>query len=162
MDQMKERIVELRTGGLAAVSVNTYLRHVKSYYLWQGKEFTLKPLKEEQKLLATLSPEQIGRIVSGKPAGRNETRVRMIALTALDTGMRIQEVLNLRRTDVDFDNLVFRVHGKGPDVRFLTVNRRKGSLRRATFSYHGGQTPPRLPVRRSFRILYLWPPASYI
>jgi hypothetical protein len=48
MDQIKARIIELRSGGLSAVSVNTYLRHVKSYYLWQGKEFALKPLKEEQ------------------------------------------------------------------------------------------------------------------
>ena len=61
----------------------------------------LPKLKEQQKILITFSTDQVQRIVNGKPVGRNESRARMLALTALDTGMRIQELLNLRRKDVD-------------------------------------------------------------
>jgi hypothetical protein len=50
IEQVKARIVELRKKNLSPVTVNTYVRHVKSLYLWQGKEFNLKPLKEEQKI----------------------------------------------------------------------------------------------------------------
>ena len=46
----------------------------------------------------------------------------MVALTALDTGMRIQELLDLRRSDADFDNLLFRVHGKGNKQRLVPMS----------------------------------------
>ena len=59
IEQVKARIVELRKKGLSPVTVNTYVRHVKAFYLWQGREFKLKPLLEEQKILPTLSPEQL-------------------------------------------------------------------------------------------------------
>jgi site-specific recombinase XerD len=58
----------------------------------------------------------------------------MAALTALDTGMRIQELLNLRRQDVDFDNLVFRVNGKGNKQRLVPMSI---ELRKLLFRYLG-------------------------
>lgn len=36
--------------------------------------------------------------------------------------MRIQELLNLKRSDVDFDNLCFRVNGKGNKQRLVPMS----------------------------------------
>jgi hypothetical protein len=36
-DQIKQRIVELPNRGVKPISVNTYLRCIKAYFLWQGK-----------------------------------------------------------------------------------------------------------------------------
>jgi site-specific recombinase XerD len=105
--------------GKTAVSVNTYLRCLKAFLKWCHEQeivkepFKLVWLKEEHKLLVTLTPEQITRIINWKPVGSAQSRLHALILTALDTGMRIHELPGLRRADVDFENFVLRVKGKG-------------------------------------------------
>ena len=53
---VKERVVALRERGCNPVTVNTYLRHIESFYLWQEKEWKIPWLKEEQKILASGKP----------------------------------------------------------------------------------------------------------
>ena len=54
--------------GNKAVSINTYLRCLKAFFRWANEEGILREpvkltwLKEEEKVLATLSPEQIRRV----------------------------------------------------------------------------------------------------
>ena len=43
--------------------------------------------RPEQKILSTISPEQISRLIHWKPVGANQTRAHIIALVALDTGL---------------------------------------------------------------------------
>lgn len=70
-----------------------YLRCINAYFNWlhreHGKELIKIPrLKEEQKILATFSPEQIKRLVQFKPPGiRREARVHVMAICAIDTGV---------------------------------------------------------------------------
>jgi hypothetical protein len=45
-ETINARIVELRMRGVKPVSVNTWLRCIKAYYLWQGKEWKVSKLKE--------------------------------------------------------------------------------------------------------------------
>jgi site-specific recombinase XerD len=92
-----ERIAQPQTTGRGnkAVSINSYLRCLKTFLRWYHEEQILKELpkllwlKEEETVLVTFSVEQIARLINRrKPVGRNETRIRMVALTALDTGAR--------------------------------------------------------------------------
>src|SRR6266699_2828073 len=134
------RIAALRQRGVSAISVNTYLRCVNAYLRWlhieRGEALLRIPrLKEEEKILITFTREQVNRLIHTKPTGRNETRARVTALTGLDSGMRIQELLNLRRPDVDFDNLMFRVHGKGNKHRLVPMS---FELRKLLFRYLSG------------------------
>jgi integrase/recombinase XerD len=89
-------------------------------------------LKTEQKVLATFTEEQIKRIIAWKPIGRNQTRVCALALAALDTGLRINELLGLTRSDIDFDNLTLRVIGKGNKHRLVPMSL---ELRKILFRY---------------------------
>ncbi len=57
-----------------------------------GKAWKLPWLREEKKILATFSPAQVSALINWKPVGRNQTRVRVAALTALDTGLRVGEL----------------------------------------------------------------------
>jgi len=162
LDQIKVRVVELRQRGLKPVTVNTYLRHMKTFFRWKGLEWKMPWLKEEQTILITFTPEQVTRIINGKTVGRNETRARMVALTALDTGMRIQEILNLRRSDLDFENLLFRVNGKGNKQRLVPMSI---ELRKLLFRYlgqhkfdrlvctGGGTSPTQRNLSRDFKLL---------
>jgi site-specific recombinase XerD len=79
-------------------------------------------LETEQKVLATFSSAQISELINCQTVRRNETRLKAMVRTALDTGVRVQEFLNLRRSDVDFDNLLLRVHGKGNKHRLVPMS----------------------------------------
>jgi site-specific recombinase XerD len=118
---LKRRIVELRTRGVSATSVNSWLRCINAYLKWQGAGFKLPKLKEEQKVIATLTPEQMARLIAYKPKGINETRTHMAALLILDGGYRISELLELPCEGCDFENLVVKIRGKGNKQRLVPL-----------------------------------------
>ncbi len=132
-----QRIAELRVERMGAISVNSYLRVLNAYFKWLNQEhqqslIKIPRLKEEQKILSTFTPAQVTALVNYKPIWRNETRAHMMALVALDAGLRVQEIINLTRQDVDFDNLVIRVHGKGNKQRLVPMSI---ELRKALYRY---------------------------
>ena len=59
----KQWVINLRQAGLSAISVNTYICAMNAYWKWLGNGWHLDYLKEEQKILATFSAEQISRII---------------------------------------------------------------------------------------------------
>ncbi len=65
----------------------------------------------------------------------------MICLAALDTGLRINELLSLRRQNVDIDNLVLRVNGKGNKERLVPIS---FELRKTLYRYLSKNQSPRL------------------
>jgi site-specific recombinase XerD len=126
-ETVNRRIAQLSERGVKPITINSYLRCINAYFMWLHKEhgkdsIKIPRLKEEQKILATFSAQQIHRLIHWKPIKRNETRAHAIALVALDTGLRISELLGLTRQDVDLDNLVLRVHGKGNKQRLVPVS----------------------------------------
>ena len=133
----KERVVALRERGVSPVTVNTYLRHIKCFYLWKGKEWKIPWLKEEQKILATFRPEQVKALLSFNATGINLTRALTVCCLILDTGLRISEALGLQKADVDFDQLVLRVHGKGGKERLVPMSL---ELRRMLFRWQQRQS----------------------
>lgn len=81
LDEVKKRVVELRTRGVSFVTVNTYLRDIKYFYLWRQLEWKLPWLKEDRKALSTLSPEAVRLVTDFKPAvGANHRRAHLVAL----------------------------------------------------------------------------------
>ncbi len=125
-NRIRDLMAERR--GNKAVSINTYLRCLKAFLRWAHEEGLTKEqiklawLREEEKVLATFSPEQVKRIIQWKPSTRTEARLHALAMTALDTGLRISELLGLSRQDVDLDNLVLRVKGKGNKHRLVPTS----------------------------------------
>jgi integrase/recombinase XerD len=121
-EAVNQRIVELRKRAVKPITVNSYLRVLNAFFKWSKQDIRIPKLKEEQKILATFSAEQIRRLVQWKPVRRDQARAHAIALTALDTGLRISELLGLTRENVDLDNLVLKVHGKGNKQRLVPVS----------------------------------------
>ena len=123
-----ERIIRLRNAGVSAVSVNTYLRTLNAFFRWAHAEghvaelLRVAKLKEEQKVIATLVPEQIRRLIEFKPKRKSEQRLHTLACLLLDSGLRIDEALSLRSEDVDLDNFLLRVHGKGGKDRVIPIS----------------------------------------
>jgi site-specific recombinase XerD len=135
----KTWLINLREAGLSAISINTYICAMNAYWKWAGVDLKVGYLKEEDKILPTLTPNHINRLVHYKPIGSNEARAHTLALTALDSGLRISEMLGLPRQNVDFDNLMLRVQGKGNKQRLVPMS---VELRKSLYRYLGKHNHP--------------------
>jgi integrase/recombinase XerD len=138
----KTWIVNLQQAGLSAISINTYICAMNAYWKWGDAGLKVDYLKEEQKILATLTAEQVRRMVAFKPRGANQTRAHTAALLMLDGGYRISEILGLAFEHCDFDNLVVKVRGKGNKHRLVPLST---DMRKTLYRYamkHSG--PARL------------------
>lgn len=122
------RIAALRDRGVTAVSVNTYARAINAFLKWGHEEghfrevIRIPRLKEEKLILATLTPAQVDSLLRYKPKGFSALRVHTMACCFLDTGIRADEALSLRRDGVDLDNLLLRIKGKGRKDRMVPMS----------------------------------------
>ena len=118
----KQWVINLRNSGVKAVSVNTYICAMNAYWKWAGEATHLAYLKEEQKILATFTAEQVRRLLAFKPSGRNQKRCHALVCLLLDTGLRIDEACKLMPANLDFDNLLVTVMGKGRKERKVPLS----------------------------------------
>jgi hypothetical protein len=49
LEAIKGRVVESQERGVSPVTVNTYLRHVKCFYLWRGNEWKIPDQRKNRK-----------------------------------------------------------------------------------------------------------------
>lgn len=82
----------------------------------------MKPLKAPKTVVKTFTNEQIKRLLAFKPRTFTEHRLYAMLCLAIDTGCRIDEALSLTRSQVDFDNLLIVVNGKGSKQRVLPIS----------------------------------------
>jgi integrase/recombinase XerD len=128
-------VIGMREAGLNTTSCNISIRGFNSFLTWMkdnghcpqifsnGKPFKLSKLPEEKKTLRVFSDEEISKILSFKPKGRNDQRIYALVCTLIDTGIRINEALNLEVSRVDFDNLIITVtKGKGKKERIVPMS----------------------------------------
>jgi integrase/recombinase XerD len=120
---VQQFVVSLRRRNVRAVSVNTYGKALNAFTRWLHEEghqrelVQLAPLKLEKRILQTLTDEQIRTLLSRKPKGFEPFRLHALVALVLDTGVRIDEALTLHVSNVDFDNLLLTVFGKGRKER---------------------------------------------
>jgi integrase/recombinase XerD len=129
-DQLKGVVLRMREKGLKETGCNAAIRAINSYLHWSsgsdrkcGAGCThprISQLKEPQNILPTLTEAQVKLLVGWKP-GKNFYRRRwhLLALVLLDTGCRITEALTLRVSDIDLDNLLLVLNGKGSKQRVI-------------------------------------------
>jgi integrase/recombinase XerD len=116
---INQRIVALRERGIAAISVNSWLTGINAYLRWRGDNYKIPKLQTEKKILRTFTPEDVQRLLNHKTRSKSQSRIQHLAILLLDTGLRIAEALALRASDVDLDNHLIRVQGKGRKERLV-------------------------------------------
>jgi len=118
-DDLKRAVLRMREAGLKASSVNCRLRSINAYLKWCGSKLKVPKLKEEQKVLPTYAEKDIHAFLAWKPKRYYARRTQVIVLMLADTGCRISELLGLRWQDVNFDDLLVTVTGKGNKSRTI-------------------------------------------
>lgn len=126
-DQLTQRAVDRFQGDLlerklARESVRTYVRTIATFVRWAGDEFgkvKLKQPKAERKVVETLSRDEVARIENAAVSERDQIIIRLLA----DTGIRLGELLGLRRSDLieQGRERYIKVRGKGARERLVPL-----------------------------------------
>jgi integrase/recombinase XerD len=128
---MKQGIVQMMSAGkLQPSSINVYLRAMNAFLRWGSDEEHFVPpvksiqlLKTPTKVIPTLNEAQVQHIVQFKPKWRKERRVHAMSMLILDTGLRLNECLQLEVKDVDLENFLVTVQrGKGDKQRKVPIS----------------------------------------
>jgi len=118
-------LVKLRESGVKVVSVNTYCRSLNAFFVWLSEEglmserLKIPELPDTRELIKTLSEDNLKALLSFKPTTFGERRIYALCLTLIDTGIRIEEALSIHVRDVDFDNMLLKLTGKGRKERLV-------------------------------------------
>ncbi len=98
---------------LSLVTVNTHLKVIKTFCSWLVREGYLsesparyiKKHKIQEKQIRFLSPPEIQKLEEAAKG----SRIELMLLTALDTGARINELINLKWADIDFKKKIINI-----------------------------------------------------
>jgi integrase/recombinase XerD len=127
--ELKQTVIRMREEGLSARSINSYRTALNAYLHWLNSPETkcspacphprIARMKVEEKVLSVYSPADIGALVRWKPKTCCHRRLQAIMLMLADTGCRISELIGLRWQDMNFDDLLLTVRGKGNKQRTI-------------------------------------------
>lgn len=98
------------------------LRFLYRTTLGRGEELSVIPFGKKPKTIpSVLSPEEVVRLLDATPPGRD----RVLLQVAYGCGLRLDELLHLRVTDIDSARMVIHVrHGKGAKDRLVPLSLR--------------------------------------
>ena len=83
---------------------------------------TIKLPKLEKKLPEYLTIEEVDKLFSIIPTKATDYRNVAMLETIYATGMRVSELTNLKLSNIDFDEMIVRVVGKGSKERIIPIN----------------------------------------
>jgi site-specific recombinase XerD len=125
---VKNFVISMIEAGLKPSSANCYARCLNSFLTWLFENgYTETHLKipyqkTPEKVLKTYTTEEIIKIVTHRSNTRSEKRILAILFLLIDTGCRINEALTLTRKNIDFDNLLVTLKGKGNKERKVPIS----------------------------------------
>lgn len=126
-------VMWMKEKGHTPAGANIFIRCLTAYCHWLHEEghvpelLKLKQLRAHPKPVTILTPADIKLLMHSK----KRSRAWVLCMLLADTGVRVDEALSLRPQDVDFDNLLITVKGKGSKIRRIpfSVEMRKHLFR---------------------------------
>lgn len=118
-----EAILAARTGGMAAATVNNYLRCLRAFWRWLRRRGELAEvphvpsLPEPRKVKPIFDDAQAVAVLRVKVKTPGLKRVQALFAVAVDTGLRYGELASLRRADIDARSMLLTVSGKTGERR---------------------------------------------
>jgi integrase/recombinase XerD len=147
------RFTRPQRGQLSGHTINGYMRALQAFWSWlereefiQGNLFAkLKIPKAPKKVIPIFTEEQLRRLFAAidttTPTGY---RNYVIILTLLDTGIRCSELTGLRLADVNLENRLLKVWGKGSKERLVPIGTKvQKALWKYLNHYHSEPATPR-------------------
>lgn len=121
-------IVAMREAEIKPKSCNTFISAINAFIHWLfdseviEKRLTMKLIKLEETPVETATDKQLQEIINFRPKG-GELRTHTILLLLIDTGIRIDEALGCLVKDINFDESLITIKGKGNKVRTIPMSK---------------------------------------
>jgi integrase/recombinase XerD len=121
-------VIGMREAGLSPTTCNISIRSFNSFLTWMfenghtPERYRVPQLKAGKKGIRGYDDAELSRILSFKPKTFAQLRLYTLVCTLMDTGCRIDELLTLTRNNIDFDNLLITVTGKGNKERIIPIS----------------------------------------
>ena len=121
-------VIHLRERGMSPNGANVYIRGMNSFFSWchenglTAEKLAVTKLKKEKKIVKTFTEAQLRSIITFKPKGFFQQRTHALLCLLIDTGARITEALILTRQNVDMDNMLVKLMGKGNKERVVPIS----------------------------------------
>jgi integrase/recombinase XerD len=115
-------------GTLCPTSINIYLRGLNAFLKWlfiEGhlpKHIRLSLLKTEKKITQVFTEDAVRHIMAYKPKSQWAKRIQAMTVLIVDVGARINEVLTLTRSQVNLENRLVLLKGKGRKERLVPIS----------------------------------------
>ena len=142
-DDLKFAVMQMRAKGLKPTGCNSVIQALNTYTHWAyiGSDSKCRSgcthpkiahLRVPDLVLPTFTEKQVRLLVTWKPKGKYKRRLHLLIMFLLDTGCRISEALSLHISEIDFDNLLVTLDGKGRKQRMVPFS---FELRKAIVRY---------------------------
>lgn len=117
--------------GLSGHTINTYMRSIRAFWSWLVQEeivevnpfSRLKIPKPPKKVITTFSQPQLESLLSVINRSAEGYRDMVITLILLDTGLRVNELINLKMDNVWLEESLIKVLGKGNKERLVPIGK---------------------------------------
>jgi integrase/recombinase XerC len=128
--ELRGYVAAMHEAGYAKTSIARRLASLRSFFKFGQREGwtktnPAKPLRNPRKgrsLPHFLSAEDIGRLLAAPPGNTTMgLRDRAILETMYSAGLRVSETVGLNRSDIDFEDGILRVRGKGRKERLAPI-----------------------------------------
>ena len=140
---LKDAVLRMREKGLKPSGCNSAIQALNCYSHWSSvgadakcgsgcRHPKIAQLKVPLLVPPTFTAQQVRLLVAWNPKGKYQRRLHLVILFLLDTGCRISEALGLRVREIDMDNLLVTLDGKGRKQRVVPFSH---ELRKAIFRY---------------------------
>jgi integrase/recombinase XerD len=132
---------KLQDKGLSGHAVNCYLRAIRAFWSWLVREEIImsspfsrvKIPKPPKKVIATFSEKQLNAILravnTATPSGFRDWAM---ILMLIDTGLRASELVGLTLGDINLEDGLLKVYGKGNKERVVPIG---AKVQRALWKY---------------------------
>lgn len=145
---LQQFAISMRERGVRPVTCNTNIGAMNAFCRWLQQEghatehVKLAKMRVEHRVLQLLDDTQMRALVHYKPQTFRQWRTHIAVLLILETGLRISEALNLRHTDVNTDQLILKVFGKGQKERLVPFS---PELRKRLYRFDQLKAKKRIP-----------------
>ena len=130
--QLRDFVAALHEAGYAATSISRKLASLRSFYRFAQREGLAehnpaKPLRNprrQRQLPHFLTTNELGQLLNAPPANQPMgLRDRSILETMYSAGLRVSELVGVNDADLDFEQGLVRVRGKGKRERLSPLGR---------------------------------------
>jgi integrase/recombinase XerD len=127
-DTLKDFVIGMREQGLSPGACNVYIRSINSFLTWLHENsyvtepLRLRQLPQPKTVVKVFTEKHVQALIRFKPQNEFERRTHTLICLLIDTGARIDEALTCLVSNVDLDQLIVKVRGKGNKERLLPIS----------------------------------------